>query len=127
MKQVLVDSSVLIDFLRRSDKTDTILFNLVSQQYQLYASIITHTELFSGKSVWEKKLARDELKKLFSGITFLSLDEAISEKSGQIKAKSEINLLDAIIGATAILTQLKLVTLNVKHFSKIKQLKLLKI
>lgn len=125
MNKILLDTSILIDFLRRKEKAGTILLNLVDEYYQLYASIITHAELYAGKSVWEKRLARKELEKLFSGITILSMDESISQKAGQVRSKYNINLFDAIIAATAILTKLDLITLNVKDFGKIRGLKLL--
>lgn len=125
MENALLDSSILIDFLRRKDKENSILVKFVKEQKKLYVSIITHTELYAGKSVWEKNLAKEELKKLFSGITIIPLDETISIKAGEIKAKHNINLLDAIIAATSITTKLHLATLNIKDFKKIRGLKIL--
>ncbi len=124
MVKILLDSSILIDFLRLKNK-ETHLFKLAGGNYQLYASIITHTELFSGKSVWEKRGAYSEIKDLFFRITILPLTEEISEKSGEIKAKFDLNIADAIIAATAILTNLELATLNLKDFEMIKGLKIL--
>lgn len=127
MVKILLDSSILIDFLRVKNKKDSLLFKLTEGNYQLYIAIITHTELYSGKSVWEKKRAYLEVKDLFSRITILPVTEEISEKSGEIKAKFNLNIADAIIAATAIFTNLELVTLNTKDFKKVKGLKILKI
>lgn len=127
MVKILLDSSILIDFLRAKNKSNSHLFKLTEENYQLYASIISHTELFSGKSVWEKKEAYSEIKDLFFRITILPLTEEISEKSGEIKVKFDLNIADAIIAATAMLTNLELITLNIKDFKMIKGLKLLKI
>lgn len=126
MKRVLLDTSIIIDFIRRRDKEKTTLANLLKENYLLAVSIITHTELYAGKSVWEKENAREELEVLFSGMQILNMDEEVSEAAGKIRAKHQINLLDAIIAATALVSGLPLATLNIKDFKKIKDLIILK-
>ena len=54
-KEVLLDISVIIDFLRRKKKEQTVLYLLVEGDYDLSIFLITHTELYAGKSVWEKQ------------------------------------------------------------------------
>lgn len=124
MKKILLDTSVIIDFLRRKDKDKTLLFIFAQQDYQLYVSIITHTELYAGKSVWENKKAKEELEVLFSGMKILALEPNISQKAGEIKAKYNLNLLDAIVASTAIIHKLELSTLNIKDFDQVKELNL---
>lgn len=124
MKKVLLDTSVIIDFLRRKDKEKTLLFVLAQQKIHLYISIITHTELYAGKSVWEKKKAQNELEVLFYGMKILDLEPNISEKAGEIKAKYNLDLLDAIVAATSIIHKLELATLNIKDFNKVKEINL---
>lgn len=119
MKKVLVDTSVVIDFLRRKDKENSLFFTLVQHKYQLFLSIVTHTELYAGKSVWVKRKAQEELQTLFSGSELLPLREEVSKKAGEIKARYNSSLLDAIIAATAFVHRLPLVTLNEKDFDKI--------
>lgn len=115
MKKLLLDTSVIIDFLRSKDKQNTLFFRLARENLSI--SIITHSELYAGKSVWEKKEAREELEKLFSGMTILPFDEEISKKAGYLKARSHISsLLDCIIGASSIHYELELATLNVSEF-----------
>lgn len=124
MTKLLVDSSVIIDFLRRKNKQDTLLYKLVEEGCGLNISLITHTELYAGKSVWQKKTAQKELEELFSGIHILHLDTKISQKAGEIRAKYDTNLFDAIIAATSITYEIELVTLNVKDFEMIPKIKL---
>lgn len=124
MNTILIDSSIIIDFLRLKDKTKTILVRLERGKFKLCASIITHTECFAGKSIWEKKEAMETLKILLSSIKILPLEENISRKAGQISAKYNTDLLDAIIAATALTHKLDLATLNIKDFEKIKGLNL---
>lgn len=127
MAKILLDTSIIIDFLRRHDKEKALLVNLAQKDNQLFISIITHTELYAGKSVWEKKEAMEELESIFSGPTIIELSKEISQKAGEIKAKHNLNLLDAIIAATAIVSKSSLATLNVKDFEKINELEILKV
>lgn len=123
MKKLLIDTSIIIDFLRQKEKISTPLYKLLAND--LYTSIITHTEVYSGKSVWEKKEAMEDMAKLFSGITILPLIVEISQKAGRIKAYDhDRSILDCIIAATVLYHGLDLVTLNVKDFRKIKGIKI---
>lgn len=126
MKGILIDTSIIIDFLRQKDKSKTIQIKLEQSQITLHVSIITHTECFSGKSIWEKTEAFQALKSLFSDIKILPLEEEISEQAGHIRAKYDKNIADAIIAATAIFHKLDLATLNIKDFKKIEGIKLFK-
>lgn len=123
MRKFLLDTSVIIDFLRRKDKENTLLYKLSEEE--LYISIITHTELFAGKSVWEHKQVRDALEMVFSGLKILPLNEEISERAGHIKARTrQTSLIDSVISATSIVHNLEVVTFNIKHFEQIPGLKL---
>lgn len=124
MPKILIDTSIIIDFLRQKDKKNTLLYCFGRQKYQLYASIITHAESYAGKSIWENKQALEILEKLFSNIKILPLEEKISKKAGRISAKNGLEIVDAIIAATALSSELDLATLNIKDFKKIKGLKL---
>lgn len=124
MQKFLLDTSIVIDSLRRKDKENSLLYEIVNND--LYISIVTHTELYSGKSIWENKEAKKELEKFFSIVTILPLIEEISKQAGKIKAYNhDRSILDCVIAATAISHKLKLATLNIKDFEKIKGLKLL--
>lgn len=125
MNQLLVDSCVLIDFIRRPDKNKSIFVNFIKQSYALKSSIITHTELYSGKSVWQNKQALVEIETLFSQIDIIPLTLSVSIEAGKIRSKYRLELIDSIIAATAKIENLPLLTLNQRHFSKITGLKLL--
>ena len=119
MSKLLLDTSVIIDFLRRKDKENSLLYKLAEEE--LHISIITHTELFAGKSIWEKNEFRKILSKLFEAMKIVPLTEDISEKAGYIRAHDQSNsLIDGIIAATSWQVDCKLVTLNIKDFENIK-------
>lgn len=122
MKQLLLDTSIVIDFLRRKEKEKTSLYKL--SEHKLSLSIVTHTELFAGKSVWEDKTKREAVEEVLCGFMILPLTEDISTQAGQIKAHLELSLFDSIIAATAIVHRLELVTFNIKDFQSIPDLKI---
>src|SRR4051812_2207804 len=119
MKKLLIDTSIIIDFLRRPDKEHSLFYRLAREKYLLYISIISHTELYAGKSVWEREEARNELQTIFSGLHILPLESSISEKAGEIRAQYNTDLLDAIVAASSVIHRLELATLNTKHFKDI--------
>lgn len=123
MSDLLADTSVIIDFLRAKSKKATLLYSL-AKNYKLNVSIITHTELYAGKSVWEKPMARKELETLFSGIKILPLTQNVSRNAGRLRVKRGMNLFDAIVAATAISNKVELTTLNEKDFARIRGLKI---
>lgn len=124
MTNLLLDSSILIDFLRQKQKEHSTFFQLLNKEYTLYVSIITHTELYAGKNSWTDKTAQEELLTLFSGLEIISLNEIISKEAGKLKATYDMHLFDSIIAATAIVEELQLVTLNIKDFKQVTALSL---
>lgn len=127
MKKILLDTSVIIDFVRRKDKENTLLFSLAKKGYELHISILTHTELYSGRSVWSNIEAEQDLEKLFYGMHILPLETEISKKAGRIRAQNNTTIIDAIIAGTAINHGLSLATLNLKDFENIEEISLYKI
>ncbi len=126
MKKILLDTSVVIDFLRRPDKENSLFYKLADEN--LAISIITHSELYAGKSIWEKNEVRKTVEQTLSGLNIIALTPDISQKAGYIKAHAQgISLIDAIIAASAIINNLELATLNVKDFQGIKSLTLFSI
>ena len=120
----LLDTSIIIDFLRQKDKANTHLYKLSLEDVSLYISIITHTELYAGKRVWESKVAETALNDLFDGLIIVPINTNISKNAGKIRSVYGIDLIDAIIAATAIQEKLPMLTLNTRHFNKITGLKL---
>lgn len=124
MKKILLDTSVLVDFLRRKDKEESVLVKILRSGDILVISLVTHTELYAGKSVWQKKEAKRELEKLLSGLEIIIPNLSVSKLAGKIRARYQVNLLDALIAAEAITSRLPLATLNLKDFKKIKGVKI---
>lgn len=124
MSKLLIDTSIIVDHLRLKNKSQTTFYKLFNDKHDLYISILTHTECYAGKGIWEKQIERNYLKNILIGLKILPLEENISEKAGGIRASYNLGIADAIIAATALFHKLELATLNVKDFKKIAGLKL---
>lgn len=124
---ILIDTSVVIDYLRQRNKIDSWFYKLSLSSDSLSISIITHAELYSGKSVQESPKNRKILNDIISRLDVIPLDLSISAIGGSIKSKTSLDLLDCLIAATAIKNGHRLATLNAKHFAGIKKLEHLKV
>ncbi len=123
--KLLIDISVIIDFQRTKQKQNTWLFQLADHGEDLYISIITHTELYAGSSIWENPGKKKELEIVLSNLTVLPLNLEVSQMTGKIRHKYGIKITDAIIAATAISNKIPLVSFDKRDFPKVKNLKLL--
>ena len=125
-KIVLVDTSILIDYYRKTDKEKSVWINLVRQGYSFAVSAVTKYEIYAGATpnqlaFWDN---------VFRAITVMSLDElsvdtAVTINSALKRKRKQIDLADLFIAATAVAHNLSLVTLNRKHFERIDTLKLI--
>ena len=118
----LIDSDILIDYLRGFSDTRTFLFNLKEQGY-LMISTINVVEIYSGRDIKNSK-KRKIIDDFINEFKIIPLEEDIAKQAGIIRMKYQTPFADAIIAATAINSHFSLVTKNIKHFSKIKGLKL---
>lgn len=125
---ILIDTSVIIDFLRKKEKRNSILWKL-KEKHNCFMSAITLFELFSGATDEQKF---EDVRKIAKWIEPILFDDPIAELSGKIyrdlrQEKQLIEFRDIFIGATAIHYDYPLATLNQKHFNRIKRLNLLDI
>jgi predicted nucleic acid-binding protein len=119
-KIVLVDTSILIDYYRKTDKEKSVWINLVRQGYSFCVSAVTKYEIYAGATPNQLTF----WKSIFQAITFMPLDDisvdtAVAINSELKKKRKQIDLADLFIAATAIAHNLSLVTLNKKHFDRI--------
>lgn len=126
--KMVVDTGIFIDFFRKTDKKNSILYQLPSDS-ELLVSAVTLYELQMG--------ATDEIKKrdvqlLINPLTVLPFTKEVAQRAGDIyhdlrKRNQMIEFRDIFIGATAIETGLPILTKNKKHFKRIKGLTLIDI
>jgi len=118
---VLLDTDVLIDFLRGNPKAIA-LVNKYSDRIIL--STIVVTELYAGVKGKPELIVLDNLIAVFD---LIAVTPKIARTAGLYKRdyyKSHgLSIADAIIAASCELEKLELKTLNVKHYPMIKNLK----
>lgn len=122
--KLVIDTSVLIDYLRGGIKWEELLSGL-KRDTEIYLPTMVIFELFSGKSTAEPEVARkiNEFLKYFQRV---DLTERIAKRAGELFRDTTKNLgaPDYIIAASAIELNATLVTLNISHFKQIGSLNL---
>ena len=123
----LLDTDVVIDHLRKKKILKTEMLNAGA-----VISIITLAELIYG--VYKSDSPSESFLKLEKALKLLNLkveniNELIVSKFAKIKADLEksgqrLEDFDLLIAATALVNNLTLVTKNLSHFKRIKNLKL---
>jgi len=122
---LLIDTSILIDYLRKKNKRGSQLYKIVGS-YHLFVSAVTLFELFAGAKD-EQKLS--DVNYVLEYVEILPFTEDTAKTAGEIYLKLReqnkiIETKDLFIGATALSHDLPVMTLNRKHFERIEALKI---
>ena len=112
----LIDTSVLIDFLRGVDAAATVL-ERCREVAPLHASEVTRLEVLAGMRDHEELATRS----LLSIVTWHPVDAAVAERAGALgrtwlPSHGGIDSADLAIAATCMEIDATLVTKNVRHF-----------
>jgi len=120
-KPILVDTDVMVDFLRGYPKA---VGFLQIHSIRIILSSIVAAELYAGVRGDDELAVLDNLLSLFR---IVPVSPAIARAAGLYKrdfAKSHgVGLADAVLAATAEAENAELKTLNIKHYPMIKGLK----
>lgn len=125
-KTLVIDSTILIDYFRKTDKNNSRLVGHFKNYDSLYISSVTEFEVINGATpahlqFWNQMLSR---------FIILDFDSKAARQATEIvrqlkiKRKS-IDKSDLFIAATAVVHELTLDTTNRKHFVFIDSLNLL--
>lgn len=125
-KVVLADTSILIDYFRKTDKTKSKLVLLYNQGYDFCISAITEYEIYSGATAaqipyWQSLLEKIEVFAFDKNIVSIAVS---LNKELKLKRK-QIDLADLFIASTAIGNNIPFATLNRKHFDRINNLEII--
>jgi predicted nucleic acid-binding protein len=123
---ILIDTSILIDYFRKSDKANSKLVSLIKEGYKFQISSITEYEIYAGSTPIQQSFWQELLEK----IEVLSFNKqaakAAVEINSELKRKSkQIAIADLFIAAIAISNNLSFATLNKKHFERIDNLQII--
>jgi len=122
---ILVDTSILIDYFRKSDKAKSKLILLIREGYKFQISAITEYEIYAGSTPTQQGFWGDLLGKT----QVLSFNQSTAQVAVQInselkKKSQQIAIADLFIASTAIDNNIPFATLNKKHFDRIDQLQI---
>jgi len=117
MPAYLLDTSVLIDYLRGKKETVTLLTKLFQEGSSLGFSPINIIEVLAGMKEHEEKITRSFLDSL----EYYELTKDIADQAGEYKRTHQkkgivLSVPDVAIAATAIIYNLTLITGNPKHY-----------
>lgn len=127
----VIDTNILIEFSRGGlqNAEQSIFMRLVNYSkihgHQLIVPSISIFEYFSGKEM-NNQLNRQNATRLLSDVTIVDVTRAIAETAASLYRthKASIGVIDYMLAATAISLDAELVTLNVKHFRLITDLRI---
>lgn len=119
-KIILVDTSVLIDLFRKTDKDNAFLVSLVKQNYEYCISAVTEYEIYRGALLgqvdfWDNLLGKVQVLAFDKEAARVAVDLNFELK----RKRQQIAIPDLFIAATAVIHKLPLATLNRKHFERI--------
>ena len=114
MKNILLDTDILIDFLRGKETAREFLLS-VAEENTLYCSVITVAEIYAGMREEEK----EKTDNLLDSLNILEINRTMAEKAGRYKyriRRQTLELDDCIIAASAFSINAVLATGNGKHY-----------
>ena len=110
---MLVDTTVLVDVTRRLPAA---LSWVEHQDQRLFVSEVTRAEVLTGMRSHERSV----VAAAFAALSWLPVDEEVSTRAGDLgrtyRASHHLGVADLLVGATALVHGLELVTSNVKHY-----------
>ena len=123
---ILIDTSIIIDHLRKRNKRKSILYHLIDT-HVLHTSTMVEFELFAGATDSRKRQDTQDILLLCKVLPFTSeIAQQAANIYQQLKQKNElIEIRDIIIASTAMVYNLPIMTLNTRHFQRIDELTLL--
>jgi len=117
MADYLLDTNVIIDYLRGDSVKILLLQKYVSLGSLLYSCEITVAEIFSGMREKERENTEHFLNTLF----YVPIDQSTAKNAGEFRKiyrarGKQITLADALIASVAVAHNLILLTDNIKDY-----------
>lgn len=125
-RKVLVDTSVIIDYLRKTNKEKSLFWKIINA-HDCFISTVTVFELYSGVKDDKHIEAIDKVLSFLEILDFNTHQAKLaSDTFRTLKKKNNlIEFRDIFIASCAIYENIPLVTLNTKHFKRIETLVLI--
>lgn len=119
---ILLDTNVIIYYLQ-GELSAVNKIEKLRQDGEIFAvSIITKIELLSYPLISSEET--EKIHKLLKECYIVYLNEMVAERVVELRKKYKILLADTIIATSGLAINAPLLTRNIKHFKKIKEIKL---
>lgn len=123
--RVLIDTSIIIDHLRKQNRRKSILYSIVDT-YELFVSTVVEFELYVGATDDAKQ---HDVQEILAWCVVLPFTSTVAQTAAaiyqQLRARNElVEIRDILIAATALAHHLPLMTLNTTHFNRINALQI---
>lgn len=123
MNSIVLDTDILIDFLRGFEKALGYFEELKNSDNLIYYSSVTEAELISGREC-DKIEKKAKILDFLSNFAKVPVNNEIAIKAGDFSRINSIETADAIIAATAFVMKANLITRNEVDYKRIKEIKL---
>jgi predicted nucleic acid-binding protein len=120
----LIDTAVLVDHLRGDSRARDLLIGFARGGDELWSVVLVRTEILAGMRRGEERVTH----RLLDGFRWQDVTIEIADRAGAFarqytKSHTGVDTVDYILAATALLLGAELVTLNVKHFPMLRDLR----
>ncbi len=127
MKPAIIDTDTTSYFFRNNANVVAKLEEYLQEHGFVYLSVVTYYEVLNGLYFKDAKNQLAQFEKFIKLNQVLPLTNQIARKSAKLYAElrrkgHNIGHNDVLIAGTAIVNDLTLITNNVRHFSRIKEL-----
>ena len=128
MTKVLLDTDVIVNFLRNGIDTSSVFRDIKDSKVEAFVSVITTFELYNGVLLSNNpKQKLGDLAVLLEQMEIINFDNAQSYTASKIysyltKKGMKIEMRDILISSCSIANNLKILTNNKKHFNRIPEL-----
>lgn len=128
---IVLDTDVIVDFLRGDDDAVEAVEAWVSQGERLATTLVNAAELFRGvHGAPDPARAMEELNGLLRTIVLIPFDRPAAHRFGEIMAALDqagrpIPTADGLVAAMALGAGAKVATRNVRHFGRVAGLEVL--
>jgi len=123
-KRFLVDSNVLIDYLRGDETVANFGLSLIENKNEVFISVITLYEILCGKDITSSKEKKEKVEKILYLFPILEINTTTAQTGALLYKKYQLGIADALIAANALNHNCTLITRNTKHFSRIKEIEI---
>ena len=122
----LIDTNVISETIKKVPNQNVLKWLGQIDIYRIHLSVVTLGEVRKGIEQLDQESKRQkliqwleiDLMERFEG-RIISIDAKIADKWGYLCSKVNVPAIDALIAASALVQNLKLVTRNTKDFEKI--------